>query len=132
MIDEEKQLVKVTQHSSFFVYPKSKNEKFTHKTINTINFREDKSEVSLSIHSFNINGKSVKPTLSEEIIDNKKLKTSYEVILQGEDSYKFETQIDKTYSLLDDNAIGTTKDFLIHDFNLKLHIKGGIEIDFYN
>jgi len=52
--------------------------------------------------------------------------------LEDEDSYKFETTILKRYSLLYDNTIGTVKDHLIHDFNLKILLKGNVEIDFHD
>lgn len=131
MIDSHKEIVKVMQHSTFYVYPKSKTEKFLHKTSNDIQFEKDRSEVSFDIKKFLINGEEKSPTVTTSV-DKTTLKTFYEIELKGEDFYKFETCIEKKYSLIYDNAVGTIKDFLIHDFSLKLHLKGGIKIDFYN
>lgn len=133
IIDIDKQIVKVKQHSSFLVYPKSKTEKFIHKTTNKLHFDKDKSEVSLIIEKFLINDIPRKPLITKNIINNNTLQTSYEVTLEGQDCYSFATCIEKTYSLLNDNTVATVKDYIIHDFNLKLHLlKGGIKIDFHS
>ena len=130
LIDPINQIVNVKQHASFYVYPRSKGENFSVKTMNSLTFNKDKSEVSASVIKYQINEKEATVTITQEVTGNK-LNTCYEVYLAGQDSYKFETCIEKRYCLFHDNVIGTVKDFLIHDFSLKLHLKGGIHIDFF-
>lgn len=131
VIDPINQMVKVMQHSTFTVYPKSKGERLVLTTNNSLKYNTNKSEVYFAIKKFNINDKNEMPVISEQCINNQ-LKTTFSATLVGEDSYKFNTCIEKKYSLLTDNVIGTTKDYIIHDFSLKIHIKGGINIDFYS
>jgi hypothetical protein len=130
LIDPEKSIIKVTQHSEYQVHPNDRS-KFTHKTVNTIRFNESYEEVYIKAASYKVNGKEVNPAIARDVKDNC-LITSYSVELSGDDLYKFETTIEKQYSLLYDNIIGTLKDNLIHNFDLKILLKGNLVIDFFN
>lgn len=131
LIDSEKQIVKVTQYSQYIVYPKDKTS-FKQETTNTIKFNDSANEVSFNITKFKINGKEELPIVSQKLdLDEKTLKTNFYFVLEGQDYYKYDTVIEKQYSLLYDNIISTKKDYLIHDFNLKIILKGDLDIQFY-
>ncbi len=122
--------IRVIQHSRFVIYPKDKNESCQLTGRNSIRFDTTDSEVSFLITHFKVNGSAV-PTSVTKVIENNKVRSSYSIPLSGQDSYKVELDIEKEYSLKHDNIIGMMKDYLIHDFNLKVLLKGEIGIEFY-
>ncbi|MDR6566934.1 hypothetical protein MRBLMN1_004095 [Chitinophaga ginsengisegetis] len=129
LIDEENDIIKVTQYSRYTVYPKDSNDKFTHTTSNRIKFNRDKAEINFKIVEYNINNKKHSPLVSESASSDSLLIT-YSVDLKHEDIYKFETKIEKTYSLNTDSVIGLMKDYLIRNFELKVFLKGSLKISF--
>ncbi|SKD06152.1 hypothetical protein SAMN05660461_3324 [Chitinophaga ginsengisegetis] len=129
LIDEENDIIKVTQYSRYTVYPTDRKEKFTHIASNRIKFNKDRAEIDFKIVEFNINSKKYSPYVTEYISSNDLL-TTYSVDLKHEDVYKFETKIEKKYSLKFDNIIGLMKDFLIRNFELKVFLKGNLKLSF--
>ncbi|WP_118974854.1 hypothetical protein [Taibaiella koreensis] len=129
LLDEASGMIKVTQHSSYIVYTTDSDKPFDHKTTNTIIFNKDRAEVTFSIIEYKVNGEDKTP-MQSEISDGNKLKTFCIVQLSGATEYKFQTTIEKTYSLHHDSEIGVMKDFIIHDFKLKVLLTGNLKIRF--
>jgi len=129
LIDPVNEKIRVKQHSEYIVYPTSKNDKLNLKTQNTLRFNKSKEEVGIKIQKFTVNGKDIEPVIDQKI-EASCLRTWFTVVLTGEESYKFETIIEKEYSLKYDRIIGTKKDYIIHDFNLKILLKGELKINF--
>ena len=132
LIDAANQLVKVTQYSQYTVFPKEKTNTFKHVSRNLLRFNKSKDEVSFNILKYKVNGTDFVPVV-DEAINNNLLTTQYAISLSGkENEYSFETVIEKLYSLKYDNVIGHQKDYIIKNFNVKIHTKGNLAIDFYN
>jgi hypothetical protein len=129
LVDDEKEIVKVIQHTKFTAFPKDSKIKFDHVTNNTILFLKDKNEVKFNIIDFKVNEINTTPAITE-LVDKNKLRTTFKVELCGSEEYRVETKIEKSYTLKSDNIIGFMKDYLIHNFQLKVYLKGDLNITF--
>jgi len=130
LLDKTTEKIKVWQHSRFEIFPVQQNEAFDLKGTNTLLFDNAPSEVSFRIVNFKVNGEMVS-TDHNEVLNGQKVVSNYNIPLSGHSSYKVELDIEKEYSLKHDNIIGVMRDYLIHNFNLKILLKGDIGIDFY-
>ncbi|MGV8131409.1 MAG: hypothetical protein ACP5N7_04910 [Candidatus Pacearchaeota archaeon] len=129
LIDPKNQTIEVIQRSLYTVFPKDKS-KFELKTNNRLFFNVSEQEVSFNISTFKVNGQTEAPIINSYAKDSY-LNTNFVITLEGKDSYKIESVIYKKYSMLYDNVIGTTKDYIINNFNIKVITKGAIDINFY-
>ena len=113
----------------FEIFPKSVTEQCNLEGRNSLYFKGDSSTVSFKISSFIINKKNIETNHKKEIVDNKVIST-YNIPLTGQSSYDVEIEIEKEYSLKHDNVIAMMKQYIIHDFTLKIVLKGDIAFNF--
>lgn len=79
--------------------------------------------------SLKINDKDHVPKITQPH-ENTCIQTTFEMTLENCESYLIQTIVDKEYSLKFDRIIGIRKDYLIHNFNLRVFLKGNLRITF--
>ncbi len=125
LIDEVNEIIKVTQSSEYTIYPARKPVK-----LNTVNHivKIEGSVTEFKIISHKINDKNCDCQLEQKVIEDT-LKSSFVIELNEIEPQKIETVIEKSYSLKHDNIMSFHKDFIIHNLEVIITLKG-VKIDF--
>ncbi|MFA6058952.1 MAG: hypothetical protein WC756_12190 [Taibaiella sp.] len=132
IIDADEDIIKVVQHSTYTVFPTDINVPVDHITKNYMYYANQPDETTFTVTSYKINGVPCEYKSEALNEDNKKrILNVVSVVLQGQSEYKFETTIEKTYSLKHDHIISVAKDYLIHDFCLKIYKDANIKVTFF-
>ncbi|HEY5747264.1 MAG TPA: hypothetical protein VIU12_14390 [Chryseolinea sp.] len=122
--------IKVVQSNEYTIYPNE--DKFPTSSTNAIKFGSSKDDVSFKILSYKVDGAECKTyKLTETVKDNTVINT-IRLELKGKESYRIETEIEKIYSLKEDNVIGFGKDSLIYNLTLQIHLEEGIDVAFFD
>lgn len=132
LIDKENEIIKVSQKSSYTIYPTDTGCKIPQTTNNTIKYSDTKDSVSFVINSFSINGVPQNVILKEiDEKEKKQVKHSFTFKLTDPVKNKVEHTITKIYSLKSDYVIGTKKNAIVNNFSLMITLKGDLSIDFH-
>ena len=132
LLDKDKELIRVTQKSSYIIHSTEKGFTTPLTTKNSIKYSDKRDLISFTLNSFAINNKQQILKVTE--IDEKEKKQiihSFSFKLEVVGKNKIDHDITKTYSLKSDCVIGTMKNAIVNNFSLMITLKGDLSIDFH-